>query len=269
MSITFVRMGGIIGASLEPTAMHAIHNGGSVRVKLGRWFFLLLCSGGSLALMTGSAQAAATATALPAQYVTAHTALLRGTIRTGGQQTLWQFQYGRGKNYGSYTRPRGIPAGRGTVAVSLRLTGLDSHTRYHFRLLVQQGPGTISFPIFLSFGSDRSFLTQKTSNLGLGPTTLVFPNRYAPVSLYCASSGTCQAALEISYSKPGTHHKVLTLGKRRITLSGRHNGTFSVRLDNEALELLKHNGNQLDSTLTLTSSAGKAKLTSPVTLIRS
>jgi hypothetical protein len=244
-------------------------NGGFVRVKLSRWLLLLLlCSGGSLALISGSAQAAATATALPAQYVTAHTAVLRGIIRTGGQQTLWQFQYGHSKDYGSYTKPRGIPAGRDTVAVSLRLTGLNRHSRYHFRLQVQQGPGTISFPIFLSFGSDRSFLTQDTSDLGLGPTTLIFPSRYAPVSLYCASSATCRAALRISYVKPRSRRKPQILGKRTITLSGRHQRTFGVKLNTAALKLLKQNRGQLDAMLTLVPSTGKGKLSSRVTLIR-
>lgn len=239
-----------------------------MREKLGRWLVLLVCSGGSLALMSGSALAAATATALPARYVTADTAVLRGTIRTGGQQTLWQFQYGKDKSYGTYTKPRGITAGHGTVAVSLRVTGLHPHRRYHFRLLVQQGPGTISFPIFLSFGADRSFVTQRAGNLGLGSTTLNFPGRYAPVSLYCASWVKCRAALGLSYSQPGSHHTRRRLGARTVVLSGHHYGTFGVRLDNAALALLKRNGNHLSSTLTLISSPGKATLTSPVTLIR-
>ena len=239
-----------------------------MRERFGRRLILLLCSGGALLLMSGSAQAAATATALPARYVTADTAVLRGTIRTGGQQTLWQFQYGKDKSYGTYTRPRGIPAGNGTVAVSLRITGLHSHRRYHFRLLVQQGPGTISFPIFLSFGGDRSFVTQRTSAFGLGSTTLNFPGRNVPVSLYCASSARCRGTLGLISVHPGPHHPPVRLGERTVVLSGRHYGTFSVRLDNAALALLKRNGNQVGAMLTLISRPGRARLTSPVTLIR-
>jgi hypothetical protein len=239
-----------------------------VKVKLGRCLLLLLCSTGSLALTAGTAQAANPATALPAQYVTVSTAVLRGTIDTGGEQTLWQFQYGRTTHYGSYTTARGIPAGRGTVAVSVRLTDLAPHTRYHFRLLVQRGPGTISFPIFVNFGGDRSFKTRARGNLGLGPTSLVFPTRYAPVSLYCAGAASCKAALAITYVKPGSHGKSVVLARRNVTLRGRHYGTFRAKLDSAALALLDHNANQVGATLTLIPRVGTGRLSSPITLIR-
>lgn len=268
MSISPLWPRGTIDEALAHGGEGDLLTGGSVKAKLGRWLLLLLCSAGSLTLIGGSAQAASPAIALPAQYVTAGTAVLRGTISTGGVQTRWQFEYGRTKNYGSFTNTRGIPAGRDTVAVSVKLTGLAPHTRYHFRVLMQQGPGTISYPIFVNFGADRSFVTQVTGNLGLGPTTLVFRTRDVPVSLYCVGSAICKAALQITYVRPGPRHKVLTLAKRMIALRGRRYGTFLAKLNNAALDLLKHNRNQIVATLTLIPTTGNARLTSRITLIR-
>ncbi len=237
-----------------------------MRIKVHRWVLLIVATG-LLGVTAGSAEAAAPATTLPARYVTSSTALLRGTVSTGGQRTIWAFQYGPTTNYGQTTNTRVIPAGRGTVNVSLKIAGLNRHARYHFRLLTQYGQGSVIYPIFVNFGQDRSFATRVRGRFGLGPTALRFPTRYAPVSLYCAGSATCRGTLRITHPKPGHPATLLTLARRSVTLKGGHYHTFTAKLDKAALALLKNN-NDLDATLTVTPRKGHATLRKHVTLIR-
>lgn len=235
--------------------------------KFTRRVTLSLLSAGLLAGTASSAQAAAPpATTLPAQYVTATTALLRGTVTTGNQRTLWQFQYGRTTSYGNTTKVQVIPSGRGTVSVSARIGGLRRHTRYHFQLLAEHGKGTvIYYPLIVNFGRDRSFLTRAHGNWGLGATDLVFRGRYAPVSLYCAGVATCKGKLTLTRIQNG-HPK--TLAKRSITLGPGRYHTFTAKLSSAALKLLKQHHNQIGATLTITPSKPPGKMTQSVTLTR-
>ncbi|MEA2212387.1 MAG: hypothetical protein QOF83_2335 [Solirubrobacteraceae bacterium] len=238
-------------------------------MKLHRWVIVALAATALLSLGAGSAQAASPATTLPAQYVTATTALLRGTVETGGQRTLWAFQYGRSRHYGQTSATRVIPAGRGQVTVSLRVTGLRKRTRYHFQLLTQYGKGTTVYqPIVVNYGSDRTFVTRANGNFGLGPTTLIVKGRYAPVSLYCAGSLPCAGRLTITKARPGHPTSVLTLGQRRVTVKGRQTRTLRVKLSDAALAFLKGSGAQTNATLTITPSVGRAILTKRIILMR-
>jgi hypothetical protein len=237
-----------------------------VSVKLHHWAVAALPVTAVLLFSAGRAQAASPATTLPAQYVTATTALLRGMVSTGGQRTIWAFQYGLGTRYGQTTAARTIPAGHGDVPVSLKITGLRTGTRYHFRLLTQYGQGSTIYPIFVNFGGDRSFVTRPQGNFGLGPTTLIFRGRYAPVSLYCAGSLPCAGRLTITRAQPGNPKKMLTLGQRTVTVKGQQYHTFPVKLSAAALSLLPRSGGQTTATLTVKPSAGRATLTRQITL---
>jgi hypothetical protein len=237
-------------------------------LKLHRWVIVALAATALLSLGAGSAHAASPATTLPAQYVTATTALLRGTVDTGGQRTIWAFQYGRSTHYGQTTATRVIPAGRGQVTVSLRVTGLRKRTRYHFQLMAQYGQGSAVYPIFVNFGGDRTFVTRANGNFGLGPTTLIVKGRYAPVSLYCAGSLPCAGRLTITKARPGHPTSVVTLGQRRVTVKARQTRTLPVKLSDAALAFLKGGGAQTNATLTIRPSVGRAILTKRIILTR-
>jgi hypothetical protein len=236
-------------------------------VKLHRCLLAGLTTAALMPLLAGSAQAASVATTLPARYVTAQTALLRGTVSTGGQRTIWAFQYGRSTHYNQVTATRTIPAGHGQVNISLKIAGLRRHTRYHFRLLTQYGQGSIIYPIFVNFGSDRSFVTRANGNFGLGSPDLIFSDSYAPVPLYCAGSKPCAGKLTLSRGKPGHPKTLVTLGQREVTVKGGQYRTVPVRLTNAALALLKQNGGQIGATLTLRPNIGHATLRRAVALI--
>lgn len=237
-------------------------------MKAHRWLLIWVAAAALLGVGV-AAQAATPAATLPATYVTATTALLRGTVDTGGQRTLWQFQYGTSKGYGSSTLSRFIPAGRGNVAISLRVFRLRQRTRYHFRLLVQTGQGiSVYYPIFVNFGGDRSFVTRAGGNLGLGTPTLSLRGRYAPVSLYCAGRATCKSMLRITRPESGHPGKTLTVSKRTISLPGGQTRTFTTRLSNSTLAMLDQTGNAVGALLTLTPPSGLNKLTARVTLVR-
>jgi hypothetical protein len=236
-------------------------------LKLYRWVVVAVPVTAGLLFSVGTAQAAVPATTLPAQYVTATTALLRGSVDTGGQRTIWAFQYGRSTQYGQTTAVRAIPAGGGQVTVSLKISGLQKRTRYHFRLLTQYGQGSVVYPIFVNFGRDRSFVTRVQGNLGLGPTTLIFKSRYAPVSLYCAGPRSCAGRLTITKAIAGHPKRVLTLGQRTVTVPGRQYRTLPVKMSAAALALLKRSSGQTSATLTIKPSVGRATLTKQITLV--
>lgn len=92
----------------------------------------------------------------PAAGVTDSQAELTGTIDTIGAQTTYHFEYGLTTNYGA-----SAPAGAEGVAGQSRtprtfkrtITGLQSGTTYHYRLVARNAAGAAA-------GADRTFTTQ-------------------------------------------------------------------------------------------------------------
>jgi hypothetical protein len=93
-----------------------------------------------------------------ATNVAASGATLNGTINTRGQTGTYQFQYGPSRQYGSATpaTPFG-PTNKGT-AISSPVGGLNSATRYHYRLVFQPASGDAIV------GRDRTFVTKRSPN---------------------------------------------------------------------------------------------------------
>jgi hypothetical protein len=235
--------------------------------EVHRWI-LAAFSLGLMLVATASAQAASVGVETdPAEYVTSGTALLRGTINTHGQRTIWAFQYGHTTRYGATTKARVIPAGSAVAAVALRIGGLRRHTRYHFRLVSQYGQGSVAYPIFLSFGHDRTLVTRAAGFFGLGPTTLVVYGRYALVSLYCASRATCSGALMLTHTKSGQRKPVL-LGRRSVRLRGHRTHSFPLKLSGTALTLLRRSGHRLGATVTVRPRGEEARRATRATLIK-
>jgi hypothetical protein len=91
----------------------------------------------------------------PAGSVTDSQAVLSGTIDTLGDQTTYHFEYGLTTNYGSRV-PAGADAAAGNNrlprTVSKTITGLQSGTVYHYRLVATNSAGT-------GVSADRTFKT--------------------------------------------------------------------------------------------------------------
>jgi hypothetical protein len=95
----------------------------------------------------------------PASELTGEQVTLNGTVNPRGYNAKYYFEYGPNVGYGSKTKPEGeAGSGSSAVAASALITGLESGTTYHYRLVATSGGVT-------SYGSDQTFRTlmPKTS----------------------------------------------------------------------------------------------------------
>jgi hypothetical protein len=84
-----------------------------------------------------------------ATNVTPSSAMLNGSLDPHGLSTTVHFQYGTTASYGSNT-PMQIQTGNTYRNITANISGLASHTTYHFRIVATNTGGT-------RFGSDRVF----------------------------------------------------------------------------------------------------------------
>jgi hypothetical protein len=82
------------------------------------------------------------------------TAAVSGSINPNGLETTYRFEYGMTTGYGNSVPvpPASVGSSGNAVAVSQPLTGLQSNTTYHYRLVATNAKGTTASP-------DRSFAT--------------------------------------------------------------------------------------------------------------
>jgi hypothetical protein len=84
--------------------------------------------------------------------VTSHTVQLNGAVNPQGPRTTWYFQYGPTGYYGTQSSPQSM-SGFGARPVDTTLSGLQSGTTYHFRLVAYSAHG-------LYVGLDHTFTTM-------------------------------------------------------------------------------------------------------------
>jgi hypothetical protein len=216
-----------------------------------------------------SAQAAVPTTTLPVAAVTTATALLNGTVGTGGSQVLWQFQYGRTTAYGQNTPITLIPAGHGTVTVVATVKGLKPGSTYHFRLATQLGDGANYSPLLIAYGKDQTFTTKKLDELTLSSTKLSVNNSAVSIGLKCASTQSCKGKLTLSARvKVGKRLKTLTFASKSFTIGAERKLTLKPNLIRTAQTLLKNaRGQRLGVKLSAKLSTGQPTLNKNVTLI--
>jgi hypothetical protein len=87
----------------------------------------------------------------PATNVTSSSATLNGSLDPHGLTTSVYFQYGTTTSYG-HTTPMQSQTGNTYRNIGANISGLSTHTTYHFRILATNSTGT-------RFGSDRTFTT--------------------------------------------------------------------------------------------------------------
>lgn len=88
----------------------------------------------------------------PATNVASFSATLNGSLDPHGLTTSVHFQYGTTTSYGLTTAPQS-QSGNTYRNVSANISGLTTHTTYHFRIVANNTAGT-------RFGSDRTFTTH-------------------------------------------------------------------------------------------------------------
>jgi hypothetical protein len=87
----------------------------------------------------------------PATLVASFSARLNGSLDPHGLTTSVYFQYGTTTNYGHAT-PMQSQTGNTFRNISANISGLSTHTTYHFRIVATNSGGT-------RYGSDRTFAT--------------------------------------------------------------------------------------------------------------
>jgi hypothetical protein len=122
-----------------------------------------------LAPATASAARPAATTGAPAS-ITQSTVTLNGRVDPNAKETIYFFQIGTTRIYGTNTATASAGAGRAPVNVSVPVAGLAPATRYHYRLVAQNADGQ-------TFGADRTF---KTKVQPLGVTLVATPPTVAP-----------------------------------------------------------------------------------------
>jgi tripartite motif-containing protein 71 len=105
------------------------------------------------------------ASTVPASAIGPYETTLSGSVNPQGVSTTYQFEYGKTTSYGKTipAGPKSVGSGFESVSVSEKLTGLEAHTTYHFRLKATNADGTTKT-------EDRTFTTPRD----VQPPTLAF-----------------------------------------------------------------------------------------------
>ncbi len=119
-------------------------------------------------------------------------ATLNGTVNPKGTDTHYYFQYGPTTAYGSSTASTDAGAGTSTLNESATVTGIQSSTTYHYRLVATNAGGTV-------YGSDQTFTTPSP--------TIAFQNKTNDLALSTNGAGAF-TALGMA---PGTSPSVAAL----------------------------------------------------------
>jgi hypothetical protein len=226
------------------------------------------CAAAALGLAAASAQAAVPTTTLSASSVKATSAVLNGTIDTGGNEVLWQFQYGTSTMYGKTTPAEVIPAGSDRVGVGFTAANLRPNTKYHFRLVTTQESGSSAYGVGFGAGNDVTFTTKKAGRLTLGTTKLTVHKGIISVPLSCASTLVCRGKLTLTMRvKLGKHFRTLTIAGKTFTIRSGRRQTVKPRLSHGAISRLRRaRHHRLGARLGAKFSTGQPSLSRAITL---
>lgn len=220
------------------------------------------------AFVAAPAQAAVQATTGPATSIKETSAFLNGTVNTGGLGTQWEFQYGKTTSFGKFSSIHTIGFGKGTVAVSAKITHLTPGTTYHYRLLATSGNGTQYYPLVASQGRTREFTTNR-GRLTLDSTKLTVKKGSVSVGLRCASTSTCKGSLSITTRiRVNGRSKKLTCAETSFTINAEKGKTLNISVSKSCLALLKQARHQtIGGTLSTKLKSRQHGLNKSVTLI--
>jgi hypothetical protein len=143
-------------------------------------------SGGSMASAAAPVPKPPSVSTGVASLVSTSSATLKGSLNPHGSETSCFFQYGPTTAYGFQTEPAIAGVGPGEVKVTKLITGLQSGTAYHYRIVATNAAGT-------TVGQDAAFTTKKvplTFKIATAPNPVTFGS---PFSVSGALSGTGNA----------------------------------------------------------------------------
>jgi hypothetical protein len=98
--------------------------------------------------------------------VTPTGATLNGEVNPSNRATTWYFEYGTSTSYGTKTAPKDAGSGGSPVAVSAAVTGLQTGSTYHYRLVATSDAGT-------GRGVDRTFAPVATPTVTTTPASSI------------------------------------------------------------------------------------------------
>ena len=101
-----------------------------------------------------------------ATNVTTTSATLTGSVNPNGRATTWYFEYGKSTGYGTKTPNQSAGTGTSTVSASVPVSGLQTGSTYHFRLVATSDAGT-------STGSDRTFTLVTAPTVSTGAASSI------------------------------------------------------------------------------------------------
>jgi uncharacterized delta-60 repeat protein len=101
------------------------------------------------------------ASTLGVDGITAGGARVTGTVNANGTAATWWLEYGPTTAYGSKSAVQALPATTNDLDVGVNLTGLNSGTLYHARLVIANAVGTTP-------GDDVTFTTLGSAAAGAG-----------------------------------------------------------------------------------------------------
>jgi hypothetical protein len=113
-------------------------------------------------------------------------ATVRGTVDPHGLPTSYRFEYGTTMSYGNSTPAESGGDGEGAIPKSVLLTGLQTGTTYHFRIVATNSVGSTP-------GADRTFTTR--------PVVVAFRSNTNNLLIYSSATGTKDLGMGM---KPGT-----------------------------------------------------------------
>jgi hypothetical protein len=187
----------------------------------------------------GGGQSASAAPTTPAPDVTTgaatgvtqHQARLTGTVNPHGSATSYTFQFGPSASYGAETAHQSAGAGTTAASVSATLSGLETGTTYHYRLVATNAQGQ------KTSGVDRTLTTQGpgASKLGLfGHTAFVSPSRIVGVFTGCFGAHTCTGSMK------WTANGVLIGQRSSFTIGSDGGGIVHVTMNSAGRTRLAH-----------------------------
>lgn len=162
---------------------------------------LIGACGAIVLAVTAAPASAQSALTTGATSVNTNSAVLHGVATTDGLVTSWQFQYGKRATYGESapTTAGTIGAGKGTVPVSTKITGLSPGTTYHFRLAISYTGPAPQYYLLPSYGADTTFKTATVpGHLRLTGTKLKVEHGHVSIPFQCASSIGCRAPIALT-----------------------------------------------------------------------
>lgn len=139
-----------------------------------------------------------------ARGIISNSAVVSGWVDPRGTSTVYQVQFGTGSGYGHSTTFVLAGSGRSGQHVSAVLFGLRPDSRYHYRLVAQNGGGTV-------VGGDRTFTTAR--RLYAAPR---FSDR-APSRVSWRSLRAHRLRIRFHCSKACTAHFALTVAPAGIS----------------------------------------------------